>query len=135
MLLCGAIGTSVGLAGCDRGGRGGDRAAFCAAIDKHGATLFQPLADPTREQFEDLLELWREIEESAPLAVEDDWAAMGDVIEEGLEGDDDQVLLATGYTSERSALAVSEWLATNCSYDLPVATVVDHDAGPPTSDG
>ena len=77
-----------------------------------------------------LLELYREIGELAPLAIEEEWAQLVlnyETASTVVPGDDAsiQAAAAQAYQSEQSAAAVKRWLIDNCALDIgPVATIV-----------
>lgn len=115
----------AGLAACDDDSPG-DSEAFCAAVSENRDAL---LALPTTgDEVDALIELWREVGESAPLAIEPDWDALTQNRELAWTGEDEEEILATTFATERSATNVATWLRDKCSIDFgPVATVV-----PPT---
>ena len=131
-LVAVALGT-LGLAACDRGGRGGDTATFCADVDDNVAD-FQNL-----DQVDTVIDLYTKIGVNAPLEIEPDWDAI--VLELRTVRDTDltdahavEEMYAQIYRTERSYLAVADWLQVNCGVDLgPVVTIVSHDAAATTS--
>ena len=66
---------ALGLAACDRGGRAGDTASFCADVDDNIDYLrfadFQNL-----DQVDTIIDLYTKIGKNAPLEIEADWDAI-----------------------------------------------------------
>ena len=136
-LVAVALGT-MGLAACDRGGRGGDTASFCADVADNIDYLrfadFQNL-----DQVDTIIDLYKKIGDNAPLDIEPDWDAI--VLELQTVRDADltdaeavEEMYARIYRTEPSYLAVVDWLQVNCGVDLgPVVTIVSHDATATTS--
>ena len=114
-----------------RGDSGGNAERFCGEVDANKAALTNP--DLTyADDIEPLLDLYREIGDLAPLAVEDDWNQLVAAYETAstvVPGDQasEQEALAAIYSSEESAAAVDQWLRANCAVDIgPVFTIVPH---------
>lgn len=122
-LVCGAL-----LVGCGDDDDGGDTARFCDAVAEHRDALFAPVLASSAD-VDALVELYREVGEHAPLAVEEDWQAITAMFETAGEfapGDTtvtEQDVLVRTYSSEQSALAVRDWLADHCEIAIAVATV------------
>jgi hypothetical protein len=131
-LVAVTLGT-LGLAACDRGGRGGDTATFCADVGDNVDYLrfadFQNL-----EQVDTIIDLYTKIGAKAPLEIETDWDAI--VLELRTVRDTDltdaeavEEMYSRIFATEPSYLAVADWLQVNCDVDLgPVVTIVSHDA-------
>ncbi len=108
---------------------GGDAARFCGEIAANAERLTQPQLQ-FDDDIEPLLDLYREIGEFAPLAIEPEWDQLVDAYETAasvVPGDEvsEQQALAAIYSSESAAAAVDRWLMENCAVDLgPVATIV-----------
>ncbi len=125
-----AVAAIVVVAGC-RGQSGGNAERFCGEVAENRDGLTNPeliFAD----DIEPLLDLYRDIAEVAPLAVEDDWNQLVSAYETAstvVPGDQasEQEALAAIYSSEESAAAVDQWLRSNCAVDIgPVFTIVPH---------
>lgn len=107
----------------------GDAQRFCGEIEQHSAELFTPEIDGV-EDIDPLIELYREIGEFAPLAIEPEWdqLVLNYETASSVVPDDDksvQAATAQAYQSEKSAAAVKQWLVDNCALDIgPVATIV-----------
>ena len=136
-LVAVALGT-LGLAACDRGGRGGDTASFCADVD-HNIDYLRFADFQNLDQVDTVIDLYTKIGDNAPLEIEPDWDAI--VLELRTVRDTDltdahavEEMYARIYRTERSYLAVVDWLQVNCGVDLgPVVTIVSHDASATTS--
>jgi hypothetical protein len=127
----GAVGIAavsvVMLAACGDSGRSAER--FCTEVSENRAALVDPeLA--FEDDIEPLLDLYRDIGDTAPLAVEEDWddlVAAYETASTVVPGDSDseQVALAAIYSAEASAAGVDRWLRENCAVDIgPVFTIV-----------
>ena len=122
------VGASI--AGC--GNDGADAGRFCGEIDANQAALFAPQLTSATE-IAPLLDLYRKVGELAPLAVEDDWNQLivnYETASTVVPGDpaSEQAAAAEAYQTEKSAVAVKQWLIDNCAVDIgPVATIVAHD--------
>ena len=136
-LVAVALGT-LGLAACNRGGRGGDTASFCADVD-HNIDYLRFADFQNLDQVDTIIDLYTKIGVNAPLEIEPDWDAI--VLELQTVRDTDltdahavEEMYAQIYRTERSYLAVVDWLQVNCGVDLgPVVTIVSHDASATTS--
>lgn len=123
-----AVAGSLGVVACASDEPAGDAERFCTEIEANRVTL----ADPDLTSSDDiapLLTLYRDIGEFAPLAIETEWDQVTlnyETASTVVPGDDDsvQIAVAMALRSEKSAIAVSEWLDANCGVDLgPIATV------------
>jgi hypothetical protein len=133
-----AVVITVTATGCGNDEPGGDAMRFCGEIEVNQEALFAPELESAAD-VDAVIELYREIGQLAPLAVEPDWDQLivnyetaGDVI----AGDEDSLQAATveAYQSEKSAAAVQQWLIDNCALDIgPVATIVPHDGQAPAT--
>lgn len=107
----------------------GDAGRFCGEVQVNTAELTQPDLQFS-DDIEPLLDLYRDIGELAPIAIEDDWDQLISAYETAstvVPGDpeSEQRALETIYSSEKSAAAVSRWLQQNCAVDIgPVFTIV-----------
>ncbi len=110
----------------------GNAERFCGEIDENVALLTNPSLTYS-DDVEPLLELYREIAELAPLAIEEEWRQLVATYETAntvVLGDQEseQAALAAAYQSEASAVAVADWLRANCAVEIgPLATIVPHD--------
>jgi hypothetical protein len=121
---------AAAAAGCG-GDSGGDAERFCGEVAANKDTLTNPVLNYA-DDIEPLLDLYREVGDLAPLAVEDDWnqiVAAYETASTVVPGDQasEQEALAAIYSSEESAAAVDQWLRDNCAVDIgPVFTIVPH---------
>ena len=120
-------------AGCGDDGPG-DTARFCGEVQTHTSELLS--APATLDDVEPYLALYRRIGDVAPLAVEPHWQALVLDYETASTVDPSdpasvQRALVQAYATEKSAVAVRDFLLANCSVDLgPITTIVAH--GPVT---
>ena len=79
----------------------------------------------TEDEVDDLIDLWRDIGDDAPLAIEEEWDTHADNLELAWTSDDQQEVVASAFAAERSAVAIADWLDENCGLDWgPVTTIV-----------
>ena len=131
MALLTALSVAAGLAGAGCGGDDVTNAErFCGEIEVHQDELFSPELS-TAAEIQPLLQLYRDIGEFAPIAIEAEWEQLVVNYETAstvVPGDEAslQDVAAQAYQSEQSASAVKRWLQDNCALDIgPVATIVD----------
>jgi hypothetical protein len=115
--------------GCaDDGATNAER--FCGEIEVNQEALFRPELT-TAADVEPLLQLYRDIGEFAPLAIEAEWEQLVVNYETAstvVPGDDAslQEVAAQAFQSEQAAATVKRWLEDNCALDIgPVATIVE----------
>lgn len=120
------------VAGCGGGEDQSDASRFCGEIEANQTALTAPnLTVPA--QIEALLDLYREIGEFAPLAIEAEWDQLivnYETASTVVPGDEasQQAAIATALQSEQSAARVKTWLVENCALDIgPVDTLVQQD--------
>jgi hypothetical protein len=110
---------------------GGDAERFCGEVAANKEALTNPELNYA-DDIEPLLDLYREIADLAPLAIEADWNQLVAAYETAStvvpgEAASEQEALAAIYSSEESAAAVDQWLRANCAVDIgPVFTIVPH---------
>ena len=91
----------------------------------------------TEDDIAGFIDLYRDIEDVAPLAIEAHWQALVLNYETAstvdmADPESVQRALAQAYATERSAVAVKAFLLDNCNVDIgPIATVVPQVAPPP----
>ena len=128
-LLAAALGATLAFSAC--GESAGSAERFCGEVEANKAALTNPELAYS-DDIEPLLELYRDIGDLAPLAIEDDWNQLVSAYETAstvVVGDQasEQEALAAIYSSEESAAAVDRWLRANCAVDIgPVFTIVPH---------
>jgi len=111
---------------------GGSAERFCGEVAANKDALTDPQLEFS-DDIEPLLDLYREIGELAPLAIQEEWnqlVAAYETASEVVPGDSasEQEALAAIYSSEQAAAAVERWLMENCAVDIgPVFTIVEQD--------
>jgi len=119
---------AVGIGAC-ASDDAGDAERFCGEVQLNTERLTQPDLQFT-DDIEPLLDLYREIGELAPLAIEPEWDQLVTAYETAstvVPGDpeSEQIALASIFSTEKSAAAVDRWLEANCAVDIgPVFTIV-----------
>jgi hypothetical protein len=107
---------------------GGDAERFCGEVQASKDALTNPSLQYS-DDIEPLLDLYRDIGELAPLAIEREWTQLVEAYETAstiVPGDQasEQEALAAIYSAESSAAAIDEWLRQNCAVDIgPVFTI------------
>jgi hypothetical protein len=126
------------LAGCgsdDDGG--GDTQRFCADVAANAAAIVAPPL--TEGDVDSTLDLYRDLADAAPIAIEEEWRDLLLNVETAstVVPDDPESVqrtVAVAYATERSAVAVKNWVLTNCGVDLgPVATIAQQDPAATTT--
>ncbi len=122
------VASAVLLVACSNDEPGGDPERFCGEIEANQAQLTSPeLA--TSADIEPLLELYRNIGELAPLAIEPEWDQLilnYETASTVVPGDEQsmQTAVAMALQSEQAGARVKAWLVDNCALDIgPVATL------------
>ncbi len=116
------------LLGCSDEEPGGDAGRFCGEIAANQSQLISPQLATTVD-VEALLELYREIGEFAPLAIEPEWDQLilnYETASTVVPGDpaSTQSAVAMALQSEQAGARVQRWLVENCALDIgPVATL------------
>jgi hypothetical protein len=119
------------LAACSTGDSGGSAERFCGEVEANKDALTNPALEFS-DDIGPLLQLYSDVGEVAPLAIEQEWNQLVTAYETAstvVPGDEDseQMVLAAIYSSEAAAAAVDQWLRENCSVDIgPVFTIVEH---------
>jgi hypothetical protein len=110
----------VVLGACDDGG---DTEQFCDEVAQNVEGL--RLAPATEDEVEDLIDLWRDVGDNAPLAIESEWDTHTNNLELAWTSDDQQEVVASTFAAEQSNVAIAAWLSDNCDIDFgPVTTIV-----------
>jgi hypothetical protein len=128
----GAVGVALlGAAACGGDDGGSDAARFCADVRADVGSVVAPsLATPA--QLDVTLERYRALGELAPPAIAEEWSALVLNLETAAtvvpsDAASVQRAVAQAYATERSAVAVADWMRANCDVELgPVATIVPH---------
>jgi len=106
----------------------GDASRFCGEIQANAAEITAPVLDDASD-IEPLVQLYRDIAELAPLSIEQDWDQLVLNLETAStvvpgDSESEQRVIAEALRSEKSAVAVRDWLITNCEVDIgPVDTI------------
>ncbi len=117
-----AVVAALSLTSCDDDDAG-DAEQFCTSVAENVEALRAIPA--TDAAVEDLIDLWRDVGDDAPLAIEEEWNAHADNLELAWTSDDDQEVVASTFAAERAAVAVAGWLEDNCAIEWgPVTTIV-----------
>jgi hypothetical protein len=120
--------TSIAIGACG-GDDGSDAARFCADVRADVDGVVNPSL-ATAEELEVTLERYRSLAALAPVAIAEEWDALVVNLETAAtvvpdDPDSVQRAVAQAYATERSAVAVADWLRANCAVELgPVATIV-----------
>ena len=117
------------LAACGSAEDAGSAERFCGEVAANTAQLTNPdLA--FSDDIEPFLDLYRQIADLAPLAIEQEWDQLVTAYETAstvVPGDpeSEQTALAAIFSTEKSAAAIDRWLERNCAVDIgPVMTIV-----------
>ncbi|HWM20940.1 MAG TPA: hypothetical protein VNO51_14710 [Ilumatobacteraceae bacterium] len=117
---------------------GTDTQAFCTEVAANAEAIVRPpLA--SEDDIDDTLDLYRDLANRAPIAIEEEWRDLLTNIEtvstvDPADPESVQRTVAVAYATERSAVAVRNWLLTNCGIDLgPVATIAPQDPAATTT--
>ncbi len=127
LLPCLVVGATL-LVACSNDGPNSDAGRFCGEIEANQTRLTSPELS-TAADIEPLLELYREIGELAPLAIEPEWDQLilnYETASTVVPGDaaSMQVAVETALQSEQAGARVKQWLVDNCALDIgPVATL------------
>ncbi len=106
----------------------GDQEAFCADVGVNRDAIVAPRLR-SQADIDTHLAIYRQLAETAPLAIEEDWDALVAAYEtmSTVDPDDaesEQRALAEIYAAQPSAVAVHDWVLATCEVDLgPLATV------------
>jgi len=125
-------------AACGDDAESGDAQRFCGAVQENRDALVEPrLTSPADAAT--LVELYRQVGELAPLAIEEHWDALTLLYATASTVDPDdpesrERVKARAFATERSAITVHEWLLRTCAVDIgPVATIVPPAPAVPTT--
>jgi hypothetical protein len=112
----------------------GDTARFCGQVAANQDAI---LALPaTAEDIDDLVSTYRRIGESAPLGIEQEWDALvlnyetASTVDPG-DPESLQRVVTQAVRTERSAIAVHDWLLANCEVDLGDVATIGANRPPP----
>ena len=119
------------LVGCDSDD-GGDTQRFCAEVAVNTEAIVRPPL-VTDDDIDDTLDTYRKLADLAPITIEEEWRDLlanvetaSTVVPEDPESV--QRTVAVAFATEKSAVAVRNWVLANCGVDLgPVATIAQQD--------
>lgn len=109
----------------------GSAERFCGEVAANNDALTAPQLEFS-DDIEPLLDLYREIGDLAPLAIQTEWNELVTAYETAStvvpdDAESEQAALAAIYSSESSAAQIDAWLRANCAVEIgPVATLVPH---------
>ena len=125
------------LVGCSSEDDGSDTQRFCADVAANAAAIVAPPL--TEDDVDSTLDLYRDLADAAPITIEDEMRDLllnvetaSTVVPEDPESV--QRTVAVAFATEKSAVAVRNWVLTNCGVDLgPVATIAPQDPAATTT--
>lgn len=113
----------LAMIGCRDNGGPGDAERFCELVNDNIEAL--RAVPQTPQDIDELIDLWTDVGDVAPLAIEPDWSAHVLNFETARDSDDQEEILARMFATERSSVAIATWLGDNCAIDWgPVSTIV-----------
>jgi hypothetical protein len=119
------VGLAWALVAC--GGNGGDRAGrFCAEVKADQPTITATVADPTG--VEAVVDRFRALEQTAPLAIEDDWQVLTQLVETAAAISPGDAaartrLVTAAHEADRSVQNVVGWVRSVCGVDLTLPAI------------
>ncbi len=126
------------LSGCGSDDDGGSVEGFCAEVAANVAAIVTPpLAN--EDDVDATLDLYRDLADLAPLAIEEEWRDLLVLVEttSTVAPDDPESVqraVAVAFATEKSAVAVRNWILANCGIDIgPVATIAPQDPAATTT--
>lgn len=108
------------VAACSDTERSGAR--FCAELSESAPLLDGPSSTPA--EVDDLVDLYRDLGKIAPLAIDEQWTIIADLVEAASEVDSSdprsqQDVADAAYKAERSARDIAIWVETTCGIPMP----------------
>lgn len=139
MTISMTVAAAVILSGCGSDDDdGGDADEFCAEVTANVAAIVTPpLA--TEDDIDATLDLYSDLADIAPIGIEEEWRDLLFNIETAStlvpdEPDSMQRAVAVAFATEKSAVAVRNWILANCGVDIgPVATIAPQDPAATTT--
>lgn len=112
--------TGFGLVSCSDPDRSASR--FCAELASALPLLTGPLVEPA--DVDDLVRRYERLDRITPLAVEDDWHLLTELVRTASDvdvndPDSRQEVADLAYRSERAARDVAIWVETTCGLSMP----------------
>lgn len=126
------------FSGCDSDDDGGGFQEFCAKVTANVAAIVTPPLT-NEDDVDATLDLYRDLADLAPLSIEEEWRDLLMLVEttSTVEPDDPESVqraVAVAFATERSAVAVRNWILANCGVDIgPVATIAPQDPAATTT--
>lgn len=116
VLVCAAAMT---LAGCSTPARTATN--FCRQLQQELPEIAQPTATPA--EVSDLVKSYERLGDLAPLAIEDDWTALTNLVRAAAEVDaadpaNVQAVADLSYATQKSATATATWVRETCGVDI-----------------
>jgi hypothetical protein len=129
-----ALGSVALVSGCSRG-TVHDAGAYCTLLGREQASLVAPIAD--EQQVHDALQLYDKLAGSAPLAVDEDWSRLDDLMHAANDVDLNdntarQALIDQTYAADRSARRIAQHAKETCGLSLSIAPLVSTGNGQAT---
>ena len=112
-----AVASSVACSDPERTG-----ARFCAELGEQAPLLAGPLGTP--DDVDELVKRYRDLEKITPLAIEEEWTILTDLVEAASDVDpsdprSQQDVADAAYKAERPARDIAIWVETTCGISMP----------------
>ncbi len=119
---------------CSDPERGG--ANFCAQLNQQLPGLTGPLV--VSSDIKDLVKRYKKLDRITPLAIEDDWHTVTELMNQAAEVDPQdplsrQELADNAYKAERPARNVAAWVEATCGFEMPDVIGVEGRITPSTT--
>lgn len=97
-------------------------ARFCAELGEQAPLLAGPLGTP--DDVDELVKRYRDLEKITPLAIEEEWTILTDLVEAASDVDpsdprSQQDVADAAYKAERPARDIAIWVETTCGISMP----------------
>ena len=97
-------------------------ARFCAELGEQAPLLAGPLGTP--DEVDELVKRYRDLEKITPLAIEEEWTILTDLVEAASDVDpsdprSQQDVADAAYKAERPARDIAIWVETTCGISMP----------------
>ena len=129
-----ALALSISAVACSDTEHSG--ANFCGALEKQLPGLTGPLI--ATSDIGDLLSRYKSLAKITPLAIEDDWKTVTDLIDQAAVVDPDdplsrQELADAAYKAERPARNIATWVESTCGLAMPDVIGIEGSIAPETT--
>lgn len=127
----------VTLTACG-GGPSRSTSSFCTELDRQLPRLDGPLT--SQEDLDALVRRYEDLGDVAPLAVEQDWDRLTDLVRAAATAaiDDPEAVQDVAdqtYATERAYVRITEWVNANCGLTMPAAGGIETTTvAPPSTD-